>query len=72
MEKHSDLKVKRVSSIPNEFSMFHNFFLSTHLLIQSQVLFDTVVRNQTTLNFFKDHLWTMNAHFLKQSNFKIW
>lgn len=38
---------------------FITFYYKLHLLVQSQILFDTVIKHQTTLKFLKENYWIM-------------
>lgn len=52
------LRWKEFQAFQMNSQCFITFYYKPHLLIiQSQVLFDTVITNQTTLKFFKDNFW---------------
>lgn len=50
------LRWKEFQAFQMNSQCFVTFYYKPHLLIQSQVLFDTVTKNQTTWKFFKDNL----------------
>lgn len=52
------LRWKEFQAFQMNSQCFITFYYKPHpLIIQSQVLFDTVITNQTALKFFKDNFW---------------